>query len=576
MMAASAPHISVVIPTYERRDVLLSSVAALSRQEHEEPFEVVVVVDGSTDGSAAALRELEPPFPLTVIEQPNRGRSAACNRGAAAARGELLLLLDDDMEAHPRLLAEHARSHREGAQVVLGHIPLHPDSPGGLLSASVGAWADERGRSLAEPGAQLGVTDFLTGQMSIRRELFLAVGGFDTTFTRGGSYGGEDFDLGLRLANAGYRIVFNADAISRQRYIVSPRRYLGQWRDRGLARVLLARRYPDQAAILLDRRERRADRFLLRWLRRPLVETVLAVVALGGSGQRTVHWFRRARDLQYFAGVRAAGGAPAPRAVRVLCYHSISDLEGAGVLEPYGIPAPRFRRQLRMVARHFSFVEADEFSRYLNGGGVPRRAVLLTFDDCYQDLVDEALPVLQELHVPAIAFAVTDRIGQVNEWDAKSGHRRLALVAAEGLSRLAESRVAIGSHTRTHPRLDRLPPEQVAAEIQGSVENLEALGLGRPSLLAYPYGRYDAEVERAAAEAGFVGAFTTKPGLAHPGGDPFAIPRIEIFRDDGPTRFAWKLITGRPGRRRRREHRWWRRLRVAAVGRVAERGGAPS
>ena len=97
---------SVVIPTYQRRDVVVSSVRALAAQEDAPPFEVVVVVDGSVDGTAEALRALATPFPLSVVEQPNAGRPAACNRGAAAASGELLLFLDDDMEAHPRLLAE--------------------------------------------------------------------------------------------------------------------------------------------------------------------------------------------------------------------------------------------------------------------------------------------------------------------------------------------------------------------------------------------------------------------------------------------------------------------------------------
>ena len=58
---------TVVIPTYQRREVVLASVRALRSQESSEPFEVVVVVDGSTDGTAAALQRLELPFPLTVI-----------------------------------------------------------------------------------------------------------------------------------------------------------------------------------------------------------------------------------------------------------------------------------------------------------------------------------------------------------------------------------------------------------------------------------------------------------------------------------------------------------------------------
>src|SRR4051795_10521435 len=99
---------SVVIPTFERRDIVVRNVQALEGQALRD-FEVVVVVDGSTDDTTGALEALDPSFPLTVLEQPNRGRGEACNTGAAAARGELLLILDDDMEADPALLAEHDR-----------------------------------------------------------------------------------------------------------------------------------------------------------------------------------------------------------------------------------------------------------------------------------------------------------------------------------------------------------------------------------------------------------------------------------------------------------------------------------
>src|SRR5204863_6731215 len=186
----ATPRFSVVIPTYQRRDVVVSSVRALATQEDAPPFEAVVVVDGSVDGTAEALRGVATPFPLSVVEQPNAGRPAACNRGAAAASGELLLFLDDDMEAHPRLLAEHDRSHREGADAVIGHLPLHPDSSPGFLAEAVGTWAEQRLQALRQRGGRVELGDFVTGQMSVRRDAFMGIGGFDTYFTR--PYGGED------------------------------------------------------------------------------------------------------------------------------------------------------------------------------------------------------------------------------------------------------------------------------------------------------------------------------------------------------------------------------------------------
>ena len=243
---AAAPRFSIVIPTYQRMEVVVGSVRALAAQRDAGPFEVIVVVDGSTDGSAGALRALDVPFPLTVLEQGNRGRAVACNRGAAAAGGELLLILDDDMEAHPRLLAEHDRSHRDGADVVLGHIPCTPTrrrASSARVSARGPTSVPRRSKSRA---GRLVWRISSPARSGFAREVFMRLGGFDTTFTRDGSFGGEDLDLGRRLVAGGCRVVFNPAAVSRQR-IVTPRQYLRQWRQAGGADVRLARKYPDEA-----------------------------------------------------------------------------------------------------------------------------------------------------------------------------------------------------------------------------------------------------------------------------------------------------------------------------------------
>src|SRR4051794_33250117 len=97
----TAPSFSVVIPTYQRKDVVCDAVRALGKLMYDTHFEVIVVVDGSTDGTAPALRQLGCRFPLRVIEQENGGAAHARNTGAAAATGDILLFLDDDMIAEP-------------------------------------------------------------------------------------------------------------------------------------------------------------------------------------------------------------------------------------------------------------------------------------------------------------------------------------------------------------------------------------------------------------------------------------------------------------------------------------------
>src|SRR6266568_4700806 len=102
--------ISVIVATYNRCKLLARTLPALLTQQFpEEEYEVIVVVDGSTDGTLEYLRGLGSYRNLRVLEQANRGQAAAINAGLSAARGEIVLFLDDDIECGPTLIAEHSR-----------------------------------------------------------------------------------------------------------------------------------------------------------------------------------------------------------------------------------------------------------------------------------------------------------------------------------------------------------------------------------------------------------------------------------------------------------------------------------
>jgi peptidoglycan/xylan/chitin deacetylase (PgdA/CDA1 family)/glycosyltransferase involved in cell wall biosynthesis len=534
---------SIVIPTYQRREVVLRSVQALAHQEFEGNFEVIVVVDGSMDGSGEALRQLSVPFPLMVIEQPNQGASTARNRGAQEAKGEIILFLDDDMEAHPQLITEHNGSHQQGADAVIGNIPLHPESPKNFLSYVVGQWAEERVNELLAVNGNLPFNEIMTGQLSISRKTFFEVGGFDIKFTQGGSFGNEDLDFGLRLTRAGYKVLFNPKAISWQKYVVTPRQYLRQYRQAGRADVLFARLHPEEATKMFHRPESLMDRLIWRWFRGLIRGFVLTVLELGSQRSFIVQMFSWLVNLEYYQGVREAGGIPKPRPLRILCYHAIADLAKDPVLQSYGIPPEQFREQMDLLLKSgYRFIDADEFLRFVQGkGGLPKQPILLTFDDCYQDVLDFALPILQERHIPAIAFAVSQRL--TNEWDQAIGTLKLPLMDAEGLKKLAQGGIEIGSHSQTHPELTQISEEQLIQEINGSVIDLEKMGLTRPRLFAYPYGDYNHKVQKQVQEIGLEAAFTVEPNFVKPGENPYQIPRFEIFNKDTGFKFRWKVFT---------------------------------
>ena len=250
--------------------------------------------------------------------------------------------------------------------------------------------------------------------------------------------------------------------------------------------------------------------------------------------------------------------------VRVLGYHAIADLAGTPVLEPYGMPPNEFKKQLDLLAQAgFRFIGGDEFLRFLKGqGGVPRGALLLTFDDCYKDLAEIAGPLLQERSIPALAFAVSRYVGGTNQWDVSIGAPSRPLADAAELRGLQSAGVEIGSHTRTHPALPELSTESLAGEVADSAEDLKAPAGARPRMFAYPYGEYSETVVRAVKESGYDAAFTVTPGLVRLGQDAFEVPRIEILRQDKGARFLWKVITGGGLR--------------AVLGRLVKRLGRPS
>jgi GT2 family glycosyltransferase/peptidoglycan/xylan/chitin deacetylase (PgdA/CDA1 family) len=555
--------ISVVIPTFQRRETVARSVAALDRQSFRD-FEVVVSVDGSTDGTAAALRSLSTSFPLRVIEQTNRGRAAAVNAGAEAAGGEILLILDDDMSADPELLAEHDRSHRDGAEVVMGDLPLDPASPSNLLSWGVGWWAANRGERLSEPGAEIGIADLLTGQISISRAAFEAVGGFDVGFTRDGLFGGEDLDLGYRLLKAGYEIGFNPRAISCQYYDVDPLAYLDRAYETGRSDWELVAKHPELSARLkgTPRFTTRFSALLLspflrapRALSRPLRLGAAAIVRSGRNSPRLRRLFFAVRSLEYLRGEREARRSAGEEKAVVLAYHSLSDLSGDRVLAQYGVTPEALAAQLDdLAARGHGFVDLDLLLAALDGRApLPEKATLVTFDDAYADLVPAAVEVLSRRRIPAVVFAVSGQIGGSNEWDRHLGAPRLPLLDAAGLQSLREAGIEIGSHTVSHPQLTKVPGETVEAELRDSAAQLEAAGLPRPRAVAYPHGEWSPEIAAAAAAAGYDAAFTIDHGRVRPGGDRYALPRIEVLASDSPARLRLKLATaGWPDGVRRR------------------------
>ena len=238
------PQLSVIIPTYQRRDSLLRALASLRVQTlPPSEYEVIASVDGSTDGTHEALRAFTAPYAFTSLAGPNRGRARACNAGIRAASGALIVLLDDDMEASSGFLAAHAAAHQAPAlRAVVGAAPIvvGPGSPPFVRYMARGFRS--RLDRLAQPGYRLGFRDTYTGNFSAPRDLLLTVGGFDESFQ---VYGHEDYELALRLENAGAELRYSADALAHQHYEKTFAGFAGDGIARGRTAVLFAGKHPE-------------------------------------------------------------------------------------------------------------------------------------------------------------------------------------------------------------------------------------------------------------------------------------------------------------------------------------------
>ena len=247
----------------------------------------------------------------------------------------------------------------------------------------------------------------------------------------------------------------------------------------------------------------------------------------------------------------SSGAAGGRSRLRILAYHAIADLRDDPVLSEYGVAPALFAAQLDSLAEHgWEFVDLDEALAWLRGeGALPRRAVLVSFDDAYADLLETAAPLLGERGIPALVFAISGHLGGANDWDHHRGAASLRLLAPADLSAVAASGIEVGSHTVNHRALPEVPVDELEHEMVASADGIEAAGVPRPRAFSYPYGRWSPAAREAAHEAGYAVAFTTAWGSPRPGSDPFTVPRVEVHASDTPRKLRSKLALAgwRPG-----------------------------
>jgi peptidoglycan/xylan/chitin deacetylase (PgdA/CDA1 family) len=235
----------------------------------------------------------------------------------------------------------------------------------------------------------------------------------------------------------------------------------------------------------------------------------------------------------------------------ILCYHAVeSDWRS-----PLALPPASFLRHCAWLARRRHVVDCAEAVQLVDRSWRLRRGLAaLTFDDGYAGIYEHAFPILARFKLPATVFLVAQTLapgGRSVDWVDTPPPAALRTLSADEVREMQAAGISFGSHSLAHRDLTALLEQECERDLKDSRLLLEDV-LHRPiRLLAYPRGRHDERVRRAAQRAGFSHAFTLPEGPEAPG--PYAIPRVGIWAHNGV------------GALRLKSSRWYLGLRTGRV-----------
>lgn len=552
--------ISVIIPTFQRRDLLRRTLDSVFAQDFPaSDFEVIVVVDGSTDGTMEMLQGLRPSCRLRFVYQQNKGQAAAKNAGIHLAQGEILFFLDDDILLPPHALREHFNCHDGSAQVISGAIGVAPDSRPGLATEYTRDFAESFYGTL-ERGDFSWFPNYINvlPNSSAPRQLIMDAGGFDERFFRAH----EDTELAYRLHKQNVRFRYISGVRAVQVYDKGVRALPQEAELDGQQDILFSRLHPEYR-MTCDLRppESRKRRWLMAAaLRAPdavvsilpgllvLVDRFHDIPQFQRFGKRVLSLILgalRLRSAARFSGGRSKFIRGFWLRVPCLLYHDVVSNPANALPKGLSVTAAAFESQIRWLKRHGyqAITPAEWLDWCASEKPLPAKPVMITFDDGYRSLLQHAFPILQKYQLSATVFVVTQQIGGRNQWDQPQQFPERALLTADEIRHWRAAGIEFAPHSRTHAHLPDCAPERMRDEICGSAADLTEITGVRASCFAYPYGEQNDAV-REAARACFPLGLTCAEGLNDLGTDLLLLRRTMVQPRDGLLDFRCRVQLG--------------------------------
>lgn len=248
--------LSVVVPTCNRRRVLAEVLQALDGQREVPPFEIVVVDDGSTDGTFEWLSARAGRRPLRLLRQENLGPAAARNRGVEASAGALIAFLGDDTVPEPDWLARHWARHRREREpgqgrewprlAVVGYTSWHPRMRSTPFLRFLNEQGLQFGYGLIADPENVPFNFFYTSNLSLARDWLLEEP-FDESFP---DPAWEDIEASFRMFGRGLRLVYEPRARLLHDHPTDFRRFCLRQERAGESAVRFFRKHPELAGFL--------------------------------------------------------------------------------------------------------------------------------------------------------------------------------------------------------------------------------------------------------------------------------------------------------------------------------------
>jgi peptidoglycan/xylan/chitin deacetylase (PgdA/CDA1 family) len=231
--------------------------------------------------------------------------------------------------------------------------------------------------------------------------------------------------------------------------------------------------------------------------------------------------------------------------IKVLMYHRIVTDPAHIVDYWHAVDAEHFKQQLRLLERfNFTPITFEDYQLYLDGQlTLPRKPIIITFDDGHLDTYEIAAPILEEFDMKAVVFVMGNRDLDHAHWDEGSTNLRFPLMTDHQIKDLRSRGFEIGAHSMNHRILPNLNLDACIDEVWGSKQTVEKV-LGEPIIsFSYPYGRKDERVQAVVQEAGFNFACGVYTGPARFGEDLLDFRRLAINNEVGLTSFMLRMLT---------------------------------